>query len=149
MERAEYPADIKWTRQRRDVYRILLAAAEPLSAAQIYKRLEQAPGEPGYAASTIYRILAVFEARGLLLKSSWPGDDTLLYELDRGGHTHYALCLGCRKRVPLKDCPFEHMHPPMPRPQGDFEITGHKLELYGYCGECKKKVDRKGTSADA
>lgn len=158
MERTEYPAGIKWTRQRRDVYQILLEAEEPLSAAQIHTRLEETAGEPGCAASTIYRILAAFEEHGLLLKSSWLGDDTLLYELDRGEHTHYALCLGCHRRLPLENCPFEHMHPHMTRLCGDFEITGHKLELYGYCGECKRKAGlqetlkrkrAKETSADA
>ena len=139
MERVEYPAGIKWTRQRKDVYQVLLEAAEPLSAVQIYQRLEETAGPCGYAVSTIYRILAAFEARGLLLKSSWMGDDTLLYELNRGGHTHYALCLGCRKRVPLENCPLEHVHLHMPRAQGDFEITGHKLELYGYCRDCREK----------
>lgn len=138
MERQEYPAGIKWTRQRRDVYQILLETAEPLSAAQIYRRLEETAGQ-GYAASTVYRILAVFEQRGLLIKSSWIGDDTLLYELNRGRHTHYALCLGCHKRVPLESCPFAHMHPSLSEMQGDFEVTGHKLELYGYCKECREK----------
>ncbi|MFG6358008.1 MAG: transcriptional repressor [Acetatifactor sp.] len=139
MERQEYPAGIKWTRQRKDVYQVLLGAREPLSAIQIYKRLGESAGETGYAVSTIYRILAAFEERGLLVRSSWMGDDTILYELDRGDHTHYALCLGCHKRVPLESCPFEHMHARLPQLQGDFEITGHKLELYGYCKECKAK----------
>lgn len=138
MERWEYPAGLKWTRQRKDVYQVLWEAREPLSAVQIYRRLEESAGASGYAVSTIYRILAVFEEQGLLTKSSWMGDDTLLYELDRGGHTHYALCLGCRKRVPLMNCPFEHMHPNLP--QGDFEVTGHKLELYGYCKDCRGKI---------
>ena len=101
MERQEYPAGIKWTRQRRDVYQVLLEATEPLSAVQIYQRLEETAGQPGYAVSTIYRILAVFETRGLVLKSSWMGEDTLLYEFNRGSHTHYALCLSCHKRLPL------------------------------------------------
>jgi len=143
MERQGYPAGIKWTRQRRDVYQVLLEATEPLSAAQIYRRLTEEAGQPGYAMSTIYRILAVFEERGLLQKSSWIGDDTLLYELDRGEHTHYALCLGCHKRVPLENCPFAHMHSHFPEIPTDFEITGHKLELYGYCRECR---ERSGTA---
>lgn len=142
MERQEYPAGIKWTRQRKDVYQVLLEAEEPLSAVQIYRRLEEAAGRCGYAVSTIYRILAAFENRGLLQKSSWMGDDTVLYELNRGGHTHYALCLGCHKRVPLENCPLEHMRLCFPGGPEDFEITGHKLELYGYCRECKKQIGK-------
>ncbi|MBO5283479.1 MAG: transcriptional repressor [Lachnospiraceae bacterium] len=140
MEKQEYPAGIKWTRQRKDVYQILLEATEPLSAVQIYQRLEDSAGQPGYAVSTIYRLLAAVEEKNLLIKSSWMGEDTLVYELNRGEHTHYAVCLGCHKRVPLQQCPFAHMHPQLPQTQGDFEITGHKLELYGYCKECKEKL---------
>ncbi len=140
MEKPEYPAGIKWTRQRKDVYQVLATATEPLSAVQIYHSLEKSDGKSGYALSTIYRILTAFEEHGLLIKSSWMGEDTLRYELNRGGHTHYAMCLNCHKRVPLQNCPFEHMHPQLPHVQGDFEITGHKLELYGYCKECKEKL---------
>ena len=35
-EELEYPAGLKWTRQRKLVYKILWEAKEPLNAAQIY-----------------------------------------------------------------------------------------------------------------
>ena len=35
-----YPAGLKWTKQRKRVYQILKEATEPLSAAQIYARME-------------------------------------------------------------------------------------------------------------
>ncbi len=129
----EYPKGIKWTRQRKDVYEVLLQATEPLSAAQIYNRIEKTPENGNYAISTIYRILAAFEEHGLVNRTSWMGDDTGVYELNRGGHTHYAVCLNCHKRIPLDQCPFEHIH----LSQEDFVVTGHKLELYGYCKMCR------------
>lgn len=131
----EYPGGIKWTKQRKCVYRILYYANEPLNAVQIYKRIGREE-ENDYAVSTIYRILAVFEERGLINKTTWLGDGTVVYELDRGEHTHYAVCLECHKRIPLSDCPFAHMH--LNAGAEDFTVTGHKLELYGYCSECGK-----------
>lgn len=131
----EYPGGIKWTKQRKCVYRILYYANEPLNAVQIYKRIGREE-ENDYAVSTIYRILAVFEERGLVNKTTWLGDGTVVYELDRGEHTHYAVCLECHKRIPISDCPFAHMH--LNAGAEDFTVTGHKLELYGYCGECGK-----------
>ena len=139
MDKRDYPAGIKWTRQRRDVYQVLSEAEEPLSALQIYRQLEETAGQSGYALSTVYRILAAFEEHDMLRKSSWMGEDTLLYELDRGDHTHYALCLDCRRRVPLENCPFKQIHDHLPGLPGDFVVTGHKLELYGYCKECRAK----------
>ena len=139
-----YPQGIKWTRQRKDVYEVLRHATEPLSAVQIYNHIEKNGTEGSYAVSTIYRILTVFEEKGLVTKTNWMGDGTLVYELNKGGHTHYAVCLNCHKRIPLHACPFEHMHIHSPKEGEDialeeagFEITGHKLELYGYCKTCK------------
>lgn len=133
MNRA-YPAGMKWTKQRKAVYDILEQANEPLSAVQIYNRLEKSEQE-AFAVSTVYRILTAFEEQHFVTKTTWIGDGTVVYELNRGGHTHYAVCLECHKRIPLEHCPFAHLH--LEQETGDFTITGHKLELYGYCKDCK------------
>lgn len=134
-----YPAGLKWTRQRKIVYKVLWGAAEPLSAGQIYRLAEELSGGGEYAMSTVYRILAVFEEMGLVEKSAWLEDGTAVYILNRGGHTHYAVCLACHRRIPLKSCPFAGLS--LEQQAGecpDFVVTGHKLEIYGYCGDCRK-----------
>lgn len=131
-----YPAGIKWTRQRKYVYDILNAATEPLSAVQIYQSMLQREPEPTYAISTVYRILAAFEDKALVIRDICT-DGNGVYELDRGEHTHYAVCLECHRRIPLKSCPFAHLH--LHAEAGDFTVTGHRLELYGYCGACTAK----------
>lgn len=142
----EYPKGIKWTRQRKCVYQILLDAHEPLSAHQIYHQALQLVPEDAYALSTIYRILAAFEENGLVSSTTWMGDDTVVYELEKGEHRHFAVCLECHKRIPFHGCPFslghehdghDHDHE---EDEGlrDFTVTGHKIELYGYCSNCGK-----------
>ena len=145
MQRKEstYPQGLKWTKQRKDVYDVLYQATEPMSAVQIYNHIEKKDTEGNYAISTIYRILTVFEERGLVSKTNWMGDGTIVYELNKGGHTHYAVCLSCHKRIPLHACPFEHIHLHDEQEKEEdlekegFTVTGHKLELYGYCSTCK------------
>ena len=132
----EYPQGLKWTKQRKSVYKVLWEASEPLNAIQIYNLAVRDTDGEECAVSTIYRILAVFEEKGLAEKSSWMGDGTVVYTLNRGGHTHYAVCLECHRRIPLQSCPFAHMH--LSPAAEDFTITGHKLELYGYCRECRE-----------
>jgi len=145
-----YPSGVKWTKQRKCVYEVLYHAKEPLSATQIYHDIVKHPekmeedalgrtnSDPAnYAVSTIYRILTTFEEKGLIIKSNRLDSNTFVYELARGGHTHYAVCLSCHKHILLHSCPFEHMH--LPDTDGDFKITGHKLELYGYCGSCQPR----------
>lgn len=137
MTEFQYPKGMKWTKQRKHVYEVLRQAKEPLSAVQIYNRMDKSEEEGMYAVSTIYRILAAFEEKGLVNKTTWMGDGTVVYELNRGEHTHYAVCLECHKRVALPSCPFSHVH--LEKETGDFTVTDHKLELYGYCKDCKKR----------
>ena len=140
----KYPQGIKWTKQRKDVYEVPLHATEPLSAVQIYNHIEKTDESGNYAVSTIYRILTAFEEKNIVTKTNWMGDGTLVYELNKGGHTHYAVCLSCHKRIPLHACPFEHIHlghcdENHGLEQDGFTVTGHKLELYGYCKQCRNE----------
>lgn len=130
---------IKKTKQREEVFHILINATEPLSAQEIYQRLLTSSDEhTNYAVSTIYRILSAFEEKELVIKSSVPNGETALYEWNRG-HKHYAICLSCHKHIPLSRCPFEHANLekiPLEDTGDGFTITGHRVELYGYCKDC-------------
>ena len=143
----EYPAGLKWTKQRKRVYQILKEATEPLSAAQIYARMESWEQEQ-YAISTVYRILAAFEENQLLEKTTWMGEGTIVYELRHSSHVHYAVCLDCHRRIPLEHCPLHmtgaHFHASEEEnhshsPAEDFTVVSHKIELYGYCKDCQAK----------
>ncbi len=136
-EEINYPAGMKWTRQRKTVYKVLMEAEKPLNAAAIYSLVEKETEGGNYAPSTIYRILSFFEEQGLVEKETWMGDGTAVYSLNRGGHTHYAVCLECHRRFPLRSCPFSHIR--MGEETENFMVTGHRLELYGYCVECRNK----------
>lgn len=136
MHNEQYPTGIKWTKQRKDVYQVLMGAKEPMSAQEIYAQIVKSVPDTGYAVSTIYRILTAFEEKNMVIKSVLMDGDAAVYEWNRGGHTHYAICLNCHKRIPLKNCPIGHMH--MPVDNTDFMVTGHKVEVYGYCKTCKE-----------
>jgi Fur family ferric uptake transcriptional regulator len=149
-ENLNLPKGIKWTKQRKDVYMVLSAAVEPMTALEIYQNILASHPDAGYALSTIYRILTAFEENGIVSKSSYMEDNTIVYELERGEHTHYAVCLNCHKRIPLQTCPFAHIHahgserqsePEKDALEQGFTVTGHKLELYGYCCNCKEKLN--------
>lgn len=129
-----YPPGIKWTKQRKDVYHILLQASKPLSVQEIYNDILQRNENVSYAVSTIYRILTAFEEKNMVLKSTLMGEDIALYEWNKGEHLHYAICLGCHKKIALHHCPLEHLHAPVD--SDEFTVTGHRVEVYGYCKDC-------------
>ncbi len=133
----QWPSGIKRTRQREDVFRVLTQAEEPMTAMEIYHRVVAETKDSNYAISTIYRSLTAFEEHNLIEKSTLMGEDMAVYEWKRDQHKHYAICLSCRRKIPLKECPMEHI--PFCTDLDEFTITGHKLELYGYCNQCEAK----------
>jgi Fur family ferric uptake transcriptional regulator len=130
-----WPSDLKKTKPRQGVLSVLEDAQGPLSAREICSEL----GKRGESAwlSTVYRILELFVKRGVAVKAAVMSNETALYELNRAQHKHYAICLGCHKIMPLNNCPLEKFVPKLE--DEDFHVTGHNLEVYGYCGRCALK----------
>ncbi len=127
-----WPEGIKRTRQREAVMEVLYHAEKPLSAMEICGRIE------GGAAwlSTVYRTLELFEAKGILHKLSVHNSDMAAYELAQSQHRHYAICLGCHRIVSMAECPMEKLAPEVG--ETGFHVTGHNLEVYGYCKDCDR-----------
>lgn len=133
-----WPEGIKKTRQRIDIYKVLYEADTPLSAAEIFSLLNKASAKEMYAFSTIYRNLLAFEKTGIITKSVLSTEDNALYELKRQTHRHYAVCLKCHAKIPIKSCPLHDLSEDIVSSIPDFEVTGHQLEIYGYCNNCRK-----------
>lgn len=128
---------IKQTKPRRLVMDVLREAEKPLSAVQILVEIEKT-GEQIWL-STIYRILDLFVEKNIAIKSTLLDQDQAVYGLNQYQHTHYAVCIGCHRIITMDNCPIAcDSFEPSLREDG-FRITGHKIELYGYCSECDKK----------
>lgn len=134
-DQAPWPSGIKKTRQRACVYSILQQADIPLSAAEIYRQIAQEGSE--ISLSTVYRILEFFEKENLAATATLPDNATIMYTLSQNQHKHYAVCMNCHKVIELENCPLEHFVPQLS--EDKFHVTGHRLELYGYCKDCEKK----------
>lgn len=126
---------LKITKQRREVIGILEQSTRPLSAEGIYMKLRER--EEPISLSTVYRILELLVKKKLVRRISTVEECGALFELD-DAHRHYLVCLGCHKMFPLDDCPLEAYEKELTRRTG-FDVTGHSLEIYGYCRDCRKK----------
>ncbi|MPM40637.1 Zinc-specific metallo-regulatory protein [bioreactor metagenome] len=129
---AAWPDGIKKTRQRTVVLHVLRQSPRPLSAMEISAQAEKL-GQPLWL-STVYRALEIFVEREVVVRIVLSGD-LAVYEPKRPHHSHYAVCLGCRKTLRLEHCPMELHMPLLPDP--DFQVLGHNLEIYGYCKDCR------------
>lgn len=129
-------AGLKNTKHRTSVLEILSGSDQPVSAEQVFLKL----AEKGVNAnlSTVYRILESFAAKGLAVKTNIGSDTKALFEISSTGHRHHMICIKCRKMTSVEDCPLEEYEKMLQKKTG-FNVTGHKLEIYGYCEECKMK----------
>ncbi len=135
-----WPEGVKKTRQRVDIYKVLYEANAPLSAAEIFCELEKISPKEMYAFSTIYRNLLAFEKAGMVIKSVLSTQDNAVYELRQGTHRHYAVCLLCHTKFPINTCPLHEISHDLEKSVPGFEVTGHQLEIYGYCDKCKNTL---------
>jgi len=125
---------IKNTRQRNMTLDILKQAEWPITAEQIFLKLKEI--DSAISLSTVYRIMEVFTAKGLAIKSNLVEDTKAMFELNRMEHKHHLICVRCRKMHVVEDCPLGNYERALEK-KTDFDITGHRLEIYGYCSDCK------------
>jgi Fur family ferric uptake transcriptional regulator len=126
---------IKNTKPRQALMEIFEQAETPLTAVEIYERYRQKDATA--AISTIYRTLDLFTRKQIINKTVLTGEDCAQYELNRHEHKHYAVCKGCNRILNLKGCQIENTQ--VNTDEGNFYVTGHHLELFGYCENCHKK----------
>lgn len=123
---------LKNTKQREAILRIIRNSDAPLSAEAVYEELKKS--FPKTAVSTVYRNLEKFEKNGLLRREVL--NDGVLRFSQIEQHEHYLVCTSCKKRIALHDCPLSEIEEKLSRETG-FEIDGHSLSIYGKCPKCR------------
>jgi len=120
----------------RDAIIDLLAAQScALSALEIEDRLRA--GDRRVARASIYRIMDLLHARGLVARLE-VGDTMTRYELvdPAGSHHHHLLCGSCGQLVPFDDGDLERSIDRLSRRLG-FDTRDHEVILRGQCAGCK------------
>lgn len=130
--------ELKKTRQREAVLQILEKSSQPLTAYEMQQKLIKQGKE--MSLSTIYRIFAAFLSHEVIVKVGPLDGEQSFYERNRQEHKHYAVCLGCRKVVPMYNCPISFFQP---RFEEEFYPVEHQVEMYGYCRKCYLKNEER------
>lgn len=125
---------LKYTKHRASIMKVITESDQPLGAEQVFIEL-QGKGV-NVNLSTVYRTLESLATKSLIVKISIGSDTKALFELNRMEHKHHLICMGCKKMLSVDGCPFEEYEKLLQDKMG-FDVTGHKLEIYGYCEKCK------------
>lgn len=125
---------LKNTRHRSMIYDILKGAELPLSTEEIFLRMKALDAAVSF--STVYRTLDTFAEKGVAVKSAADEGGRTEFEMNRSEHRHRLVCIGCKRVIPLEDCPLDRYEKSLEK-KTQFDITAHRLEIFGYCPACK------------
>ncbi|MDD4319939.1 MAG: Fur family transcriptional regulator [Acidaminococcaceae bacterium] len=131
---------LKSTKQRNLLLTLLHEASTFATAEDLYFKAKQA--DDTISLSTIYRILELFNKKNIINKTTLLEEAKAVFELKPIAHRHHLICLGCKKIIDIDHCPLESFEKKL-EATTDFSIVDHKLELYGYCKECKNNIPKK------
>lgn len=103
-----------------------------LSAEAIFNALSEMGDEVGLA--TVYRVLAQFEAAGIVIKHHFANEHAV-FELDDGEHHDHIVCVKCHKVSEFCDPIIEAQQRAIAQ-KLQYHLTHHSLQLYGLCQDC-------------
>lgn len=121
------------TRQRVAVYDYLSGVAHHPSAEEVYLAVK--PKLPKISLATVYKNLEALVACGAASKLSY-GDAAARYDI-RTDHHYHTRCLGCGKMWDLEAGQGLDLLKQV-KPQAGFAVEDYRLELLGYCRECRR-----------
>lgn len=124
---------LKSTKQRIAILEILKKKELPLAAEDVYIELKRMNVPANL--STVYRTLETMSEHGLIQKFGLMDAGKAYYELFRVVHRHFLVCIGCKKMIPIQGCPLSEYEREI-EAKTDYKISGHRLDIYGYCPEC-------------
>ena len=126
---------LKMTPQRRTILDAFLAAEGHLASEELYELVKRQDKSIGQA--TVYRTLKLLSESGLAKEVHF-GDGVTRYERKYGADHHdHLICERCGVNVEVLDERIEALQVDLARNHG-FELTGHKMYLYGICAKCRK-----------
>ena len=132
----------KLTKQRKDILMVMIEHHDKhLSCDEIYRYVTKRNVELGIA--TVYRTLQLFESLNIVYKINF--DDGLSrYELNTGNEDHqhhHLICVECGEVSEVKLDLLESLENEI-ESSSNFTIINHNVKFYGYCNNCRIRVDK-------
>lgn len=124
---------VRITPQRHAVLEYLLTSMSHPTADEIYKALEHK--FPNMSVATVYNNLRILREIGLVRELTY-GDDSSRFDSNMNEHYH-IICEECGKIVDFHYPTLDEIESLAEKVSG-FEISHHRMELYGKCKDCAK-----------
>lgn len=125
---------LRSTRQREIILDIFLSTHEHISVEELYLKIKSS--HPGIGHATVYRTLKLFTEAGLAHEIHLHDGQTRYEHVLLGEHHDHLICTRCNTIIEFENAAIEKLQEEVASRHG-FTIQSHKLELYGYCANCR------------
>ena len=125
---------LRSTEQRRLIIDTFFASPEHVSLDELLERVRVSDSRIGYA--TVYRTIKLLTECGLAAERHFR-DGEARYESAEKKHHDHLICERCGKIVEFEEPRIESLQEETAKKLG-FLFTGHKMELYGVCRDCRR-----------
>ncbi|MCM3598482.1 MULTISPECIES: peroxide-responsive transcriptional repressor PerR [Bacillaceae] len=125
---------VRITPQRHAILEYLIQSMTHPTADDIYKSLESK--FPNMSVATVYNNLRVFREVGLVKELTY-GDASSRFDFVTTEHYH-VICEKCGKIVDFHYPGLDEVEHLASHVTG-FNVSHHRMEIYGVCGSCEKK----------
>ena len=129
---------VRITPQRHAVLEYLLTSMIHPTADEIYKALEKK--FPSMSVATVYNNLRVLREVGLVQELTY-GDSSSRFDCNTQEHYH-IICNKCEKIVDFQYPSFNEVESLAEQVTG-FDVSHHRLEIYGICEDCQIVASQK------
>lgn len=125
---------LKSTAQRDTIARVFLATQRHINVEELYNEVKRLNPRIGYA--TVYRTMKLLKDCGVAAERHFR-DGEARYESAQKRHHDHLICERCGKIEEFEEARIEALQESVAKRLG-FRFTGHKMELYGICRDCRK-----------
>ncbi len=125
------------TPEREEIVAEIFSNREHFDVDELYLRLRQKGSRVSKAS--IYRNIPLIMECGLI-REVWHEDGHMHYESIFGyGHHCHLRCIKCGKVIEFVEKELMEIEKRLSKKHG-FEIIDHRLDVTGYCSDCRKKT---------
>ena len=131
-------AGYKLTNARMAVLNVLEDHGGHMTSTDVLDAVEQ--GAPSVGRASVFRALDLLTQLAIIRPTYIGTSQTPTYVLLPDGHHHHIICTGCSSVFDFDDCGLSELTRRLSQ-QFDMHITGHLLEFYGVCAQCRAAAE--------
>jgi len=124
----------KLTNARLTVLRVIEDSGGHMTSTEVLNRVDEL--DPNIGRASVFRALDLFTRLSIIRPTYIESSVTPTYVLLPGGHHHHIICTNCHRVIEFEHCGLHALETELERTL-HVQLSGHLLEFYGLCEQCR------------